>query len=192
MGTPAWSGDFHPWRSGALTIGAEAGAPERFRGFVSHLAIFARELDADEIAADAKQALGKLAAEPRVVPVEIEGVLETRARVPTLDEITPYRRALVVERWRVERVAAGDLGEPNPATVRVARWAILDGDATAASRLAPGARARLAIEPYDAQTQLETVFLSVGRARGASGRRGDAATGAARLWFDVGPAGGPG
>ncbi len=179
-GSPAWSGDFYPWRSGALTIGAEGGAPERFRGFVSHLAIFARELSADEIAADAQQALGRLAAAPRVEPVEIEGVLEARARVPTLDEITPYRRALVVERWRVERVAVGDLGAPNTASVRVARWAILDGGATAASQLAPGARARLRLEPYDAQPQLESVFLSLEEPAARAG---------GELWFDVGPAG---
>ncbi len=188
--SPAWSGDFDPWRSGALTIGAQGGAPDRFRGFVSHLAIFARELGADEIAADAQQALGRLAAAPRVELVEIEGVLEARARVPSLDEITPYRRALVVERWRVERVLAGDLGRPSPAMVRVARWAILDGSATAASQLAPGARARLRIEPHDAQPQLESVFVSSDEHAARSGGGAAAAAGTARLWFDVGPAGG--
>jgi hypothetical protein len=185
--SPAWSGDFYPWRTGELTIGADGGAPERFRGFISHLAIFARELSADEIAANAKQALNRLAAAPRVEAVTIEGVLESRARVPTLDEITPYRRALVVERWRVERVVAGDLGQESSAAVRVARWAILDGAATEASRLSAGARARLRIEPYAAQPQLDAVFLSSdqGGARGggekAAGRDGT-------LWLDVGPA----
>jgi hypothetical protein len=188
--SPAWSGDFDPWRSGALTIGAEGGAAERFQGFVSHLAIFARELSADEIAADAQQALGRLGAAPRVEPVEIEAVLKARARVPTLDEITPYRRALVVERWRVERVVAGDLREPNPTTVRVARWAILDGGATAAAQLALGARARLRIEPYEAQPQLESVFLSSDEPAASQGGRSAAASGTARLWYDVGPAGG--
>jgi hypothetical protein len=64
-GSPAWSGDFYPWRAGELTIGAEGGGPERFRGFVSHVAILARELGADEIAADARQALAALDQAPR-------------------------------------------------------------------------------------------------------------------------------
>ena len=79
---------------------------------------------------------------------------------------------------------------PNPAIVRVARWAILDGGATAASQLAPGARARLRIEPYDAQPQLESVFLSSDEPAARQGGGAAAANGAARLWFDVGPAGG--
>jgi hypothetical protein len=74
--------------------------------------------------------------------------------------------------------------------VRVARWAILDGSATAASQLAPGARARLRIEPHDAQPQLESVFVSSDEHAARSGGGAAAAAGTARLWFDVGPAGG--
>jgi hypothetical protein len=175
--SPAASGDFYPWRAGELTLGAEGGGTERFRGSLSHLAIFARELSADEIAEDARVALGAHAKATRVEEVEIAGVLESRARVPTLDEISPYRRALVVERWRVERVLAGELASP-PASVRVARWAILDGAPAPAVALEPGARSRLRLEPHTAQPQLETIPLSTEEPAPAE-----------PLWFDVGTAG---
>jgi hypothetical protein len=173
--SPPLTGDFFKWRAGELTLGAAGGGPERFRGFLSHVAIFARELSADEIAADADRALGALAATPAVPRAAIEGVLEARARVPALAEISPYRRALVIERWRVERVVSGELGGGQPTHVRVARWALVDGGPASTVALAPGARATLELEPYDAQPQLESVFLS----------RDDPA-GEGPLWFDVG------
>ena len=58
--SPAWTGDFFRLRAEELTLGAETGEPARFRGLLSHVAVFARELTADEIAADASRALGEL------------------------------------------------------------------------------------------------------------------------------------
>ncbi|HSM14247.1 MAG TPA: LamG-like jellyroll fold domain-containing protein, partial [Thermoanaerobaculia bacterium] len=176
-GEPGWAGDFFRWRRTALRLGAEPGRDDAFRGFLSHVAVFARELSATEVAADAAAALGALsdaAAPPRL---EVTAALVGRAPIPTLDEISPYRRALVVERWRVERVRAGEAAEGE---IRVARWAWLDGERTAASSLAPGARAELALEPYAEQPQLESVYLAEGEpARGEP------------LWFDVGLDGAP-
>lgn len=171
-GAPRWIGDFFPWRVRELTFGAEPGTAGGFRGALSHVAIFARELGAGEIAADAERALGGLAAPPPVPVVEVEATLVERSRPPTLDEISPYRRALVVELWRTAGPAPGRSG---PGVLRVARWALLDGRAAAAAALAPGARARLRLEPYDAQPQLESVYL------------GDTlpADPGAPLWFDT-------
>lgn len=169
--SPEWSGDFFPWKARRLTLGFEPDADGAFRGWLSHLAIFSRELSAAEIAADAERALAALAAAPSVASAEVDAVLVARSRVPTLNEISPYRRALVVERWRVERVVAGQLA---PGEIRVARWALLDGRATAAATLSPGARARLELEPFDAQPQLESLFLS------------DDDPAAGPLWADVG------
>lgn len=91
--------------------------------------------------------------------------------MPTLEEISPYRRALVVESWRVERVLAGTLA---PGEIRVARWALVDGRIAASATQAPGTRARLTLEPFEAQPQLESLYLS------------DDAPTAAPLWADVG------
>jgi hypothetical protein len=154
---PEWTGDFFPWRARRLTVGFEPEVDGAFRGWVSHLAISAREATAAEIAVAAERALAALAAAAAVESAEVEAVLVARSRVPTLEEISPYRRALVVESWRVERVVSGALA---PGTIRVARWALLDGRPAAAVALPRGARARLRLEPFDAQPQLASLFLS--------------------------------
>jgi hypothetical protein len=169
-GAPEWRGDFFPWRARELTFGAESGAPGSFRGWLSHLAIHARELTAAEVAADAARALEEVAGAPRVETLEIEATLRARSRLPTLDEISPYRRALVTETWQVE-----DGGRGGVRSVRVARWALLDGRPAAAVALPVGARARLRLEPWDAQPQLASVFLSDTLPPAAG----------APLWFDA-------
>jgi hypothetical protein len=171
-GSPPWSGDFFPWRARELTLGAESGTAGSFRGALSHLAVYARELTAAEVAADAARALGELARASRVEILDIDATLLARSRLPTLDEISPYRRALVAELWRIESGAGARRGSE----LRVARWALLDGRPAAAAGLAIGARARLRLEPFDAQPQLASVVLSDTL---------PADTGA-RLWFDAG------
>ena len=154
-GNPPWAADFWPWRVRTLTFGAEPGSEGSFRGDLSHLAIFARELAPEAIAADAARALAELASSPAVAPRIVRAVLVARSTVPTLAEISPYRRALVVEEWRAPH---GDGGGSE--RLRVVRWALLDGERTAAMGWTPGTRARLELEPFTAQPQLESVYLS--------------------------------
>jgi len=170
-GAPAWRGDFFPWRARELTFGAEPGLAGSFRGRLSHLAIHARELTAEEVAAEAARVLEEIAGAPRVETLEVEATLRARSRLPTLDEISPYRRALVTEHWQVEGAPQSGAG-----SVRVARWALLDGRPAAAAALPIGARRRLRLEPWDAQPQLASVFLSDTLPPEA----------ASRLWFDAG------
>jgi hypothetical protein len=80
--------------------------------------------------------------------------LVARSRPPTLDEISPYRQALVVEEY--ERVAGG----APPERFRVARWALLDARPTAPMATPLGATVELRLEPFDAQPQLAAVVLA--------------------------------
>ncbi|MBZ0102314.1 MAG: hypothetical protein K8I65_09160, partial [Thermoanaerobaculia bacterium] len=170
VGSPAASGDFFPWRARQLTLGGEPEVDATARGHLSHLAIHARELAPAEVAVEAERALAALAAMPRLAAVEVEAVLLARSRVPTLDEISPYTEALVVESWRVERVLGGELAERE---VRVARWALVDAVPAPQMAIRPGARSRLRLEPFDVQPQLESLFLS-----------DDATRPSGTLWYD--------
>jgi hypothetical protein len=169
-------GDFFGWRFGdnaAFLVGAEPGVEDsRFRGHLSHLAIFSRELSPAEVKADAQRALAGASRGP-VQRLEVTARLVERARIPTLDEISPYRVALVAEVWKVESVRSGEVDQGE---LRVARWALLDGKPTAAMTLRPGASARLELEPYAAQAQLQNVVLS---------EAGLANAGSGTLWHDV-------
>jgi len=160
-GRPAGSavlpGDFFHWRSGGLEIGAEPGGAARFRGALSHLAIHTRELPAREVEADARFVLAALAGAPSVPFTEVEARLVARSRLPTLEEISPYRQALAVEEWEVTRALGGVAVSGR---IRVARWALLDGAPTPESAEPPGTLRRLRLEPFSAQPQLESVVLS--------------------------------
>jgi hypothetical protein len=150
-------GDFFHWREGALVFGGEAGADGRFRGALSHVAIHARELPAEEIAIAARAALAALEAGPEVPFVEVDARLLARSRIPTLEEISPYRQALAVEEWEILRRLAGAAVEGR---LRVARWMLFDGRPTPESAEPIGTVRRLRLEPHAAQRQLESVVLS--------------------------------
>jgi hypothetical protein len=146
------AGDFFHWKIAALQLGAEAGANVRFRGYLSHLRIWEREIGAAEAAAAAAEAHAALAGAPE--RFEIAARLLARSRPPTLDEISPYRQALLVEEYELVR------GAGVPSRFRVARWALLDGRPTAPLATAVGSTVELRLEPFAAQPQLEGVVLA--------------------------------
>ena len=150
----AWQGDFFPWKPGALAIGAGDDGEHPWRGGVEGLALYDRLLGADEVAENARRYAAERARRTAVPQVQALATLQRCSRIPTLDEIAPYRQALAVCEYRVDRVLAGTLAGP---TVRVARWVILDG-----ATLAPpkGASVPLTLEPFNANGQLESIYLS--------------------------------
>ena len=150
------AGDFYHWRVRELWIGAEPGLDDPFRGSLSHLLIWNRELSAAEAAGLAAAARAHFAAAAPVATIVARTRLVARSRVPTLAEVSPYRRALVVEEHELVRALEG---EP-PARFRVARWALLDGEPARALATRPGDEVQLRLELYDAQPQLEGVVLA--------------------------------
>ncbi|HLF56971.1 MAG TPA: LamG domain-containing protein, partial [Thermoanaerobaculia bacterium] len=149
-------GFFH-WRNRALDFGSEVGGRERFRGLLSQIAIWNRELGDAEIAREAERALATVRGSAAPSRLEVEARLLARSAVPTLEQISPYRRALVVEEYESVRVLAG---KPPAGRLRVARWAILDGERLPGAAAPLGTAAHLLLEPFDAQPQLESVVLS--------------------------------
>jgi len=81
------------------------------------------------------------------------------APVPAPREILPYRRALVVTKYRVLEVVKGRYESE---TIEAAHWAILDGRVLPGAVRRPGARFRLVLEPYDAHPELEGERLTFG------------------------------
>jgi hypothetical protein len=166
-------GDFFHWRPRALSFGSEPGGGEAWRGTLAEVAIWNRPLTAEEIQADAARALATRSGRPPVRRWVVEAKLLATSRVPTLDEISPYREALAVDTW--ELTAGGAADAPPGTRLRVARWAILDGRALPGPRI--GALRRMTLEPLTAQAQLEPFFLS-----------DDQPDGGAPPWFDLGAA----
>ena len=150
------AGDFFHWRPRHLVFGGEADGRASFRGYLSHLRIWDRELDDAELAGEARAALELARGNAAVPRRAVRARLLARSRIPSLDEISPYRRALVVEEWEALEPAADRSAE----RLRVARWALLDGAPTLPIALPVGTTASLTLEPFTEQPQLETAVVS--------------------------------
>lgn len=77
-------------------------------------------------------------------------LLETTP-VPTLEEIAPYTQTMVVYRYQVERVIAGEFDKSE---LLVAHWGIVESRETGLNRRI-GEHYRLELAPYASQKQLE-------------------------------------
>ena len=80
-----------------------------------------------------------------------------RSHVPTLDEIVPYREALVMYEYEALEVVGGELGEE---IVRVAHWAMLSGRELPAVEHDVGNEYRLTLESFADNPQVENTYLS--------------------------------
>ena len=73
--------------------------------------------------------------------------------MPDPADILPYRAALVVNEYDVEKIVSGKYRRK---AVRVAQWGIIDGERAPVSQAEPGEPARLVIEPWADHPELES------------------------------------
>ncbi|HLE83808.1 MAG TPA: LamG-like jellyroll fold domain-containing protein, partial [Thermoanaerobaculia bacterium] len=140
----AVQGGLGQWRNHPLVFGGEAGGGGGWAGTLEGVAFYSRVVPPEEARENHLRYRALAAARPRVPPVEVRARLVASSRAPTLREISPYRSALFVLEYEVEEVLRGSLGGRK---VRVARWAILDGETQPVSAERPGSRSRLVLEP---------------------------------------------
>lgn len=170
-------GGLNRWRRFPLTFGAEPGGAGDWSGTLEGVAIYSRLLDAREVKENflryrdiytgRRQGGGPAegAAENAEDPTEdaarlvVRATLRETSEIPTLRQITPYRRALAVFTWRIDEVVAGR-GTRAGDDLRVAHWVLLDGERTPTAGLSPGATRRLELERFSANPQLDAHYLS--------------------------------
>jgi hypothetical protein len=153
----ALQGGLDHWRNYPLVFGDEARGGHPWSGTLEGVAVHERALGPEEARESFRRYRVLAAARPEVPVLELRARLVARSRTPTLDEISPYRRALFVLEYEVEEVLRGSYDRPR---IRVAHWAILDGETQPAAAARPGRRARLVVEPFAANPQLESVYLA--------------------------------
>ncbi|MDX1502988.1 MAG: LamG-like jellyroll fold domain-containing protein [Thermoanaerobaculia bacterium] len=149
-------GDLFHWRSDDLRFGAGPGGRAAWRGRLEGVAIYSRPFEPGEPAENHLRYRRALAARPTVPAWTVEASLIGCAPAPDPAEIAPYREALTVCRYRVERAIEGDL---EGGSVAVTAWALLDGAAVEP----PGSSAevvRLVLERFADNPQLESVYLA--------------------------------
>ncbi len=149
---------FHHWKPRPFLIGNESRGVERpWRGTVEGVAVYNRFMSAEEAAENARRYAAAIAERPEVATVRLRARLSRRSRIPTLDEISPYREALAVFEYEVLEVIDGDYGSR---AVRVVHRVLLDAERTPAARRAVGKEYTLLLEPFSANPQLEPLVLS--------------------------------
>lgn len=154
-------GGLNPWRGGSLLFGSEIGGGGDWSGILEGVAIYGRVWTPAEAREDFLR-YRAVRRERQTEDGEEGDVLRVRARLrstsepPTLREISPYREALFVHEWEVLEVVEGNYDGDR---LRVAHWAILDGEDQPSTDWSPGREATLELTPYAGNPQLESVFL---------------------------------
>jgi hypothetical protein len=154
--SPQFTGDLSDWNDRAqLLFGDEwQGVDRQWNGLLEGVAIYDRKISEDEIAKKSDLYAAKLAQRPAPEITEVEVELVRRHEPPALEDIAPYRRALVLNLYRVigESPAADENGE-----VRVAEWILLDGQEPEANKpLRPGMRRQMRLERFENHPELES------------------------------------
>ncbi len=99
---------------------------------------------------------------PAARPVEAMVLLRSCSRAPSLREISPYRDALIVCEWKVQKLISGEAADGR---LRIAQWGLRGGERQAITSRSPGFEARLKLEPLTgvAQTDGYPVFDTLPR-----------------------------
>ncbi|MFP6903771.1 MAG: hypothetical protein VCG02_01035, partial [Verrucomicrobiota bacterium] len=92
----------------------------------------------------------------KVPSIDLTVTLVKKSRVPTLDEISPYREGLAMFKYKVNDPDAGVLDEKE---IYVAHWLIMDNQVQPVAKLKPGEKLRFSIERFDHNPQLRSSFL---------------------------------
>lgn len=160
------AGFFH-WKLRNLRLGAEGPGPTRpgekgsggwnWLGTIEGVAVYDRALDAEEAKENHRRYAEILRKQGVVQPPRILAEMMSRSRIPNLDEIAPYREALAVFEYRVNRVLAGPVETD---VIRVVHRVLLEGEELPIASLRRSQEVELELQPFDAQPQLGKLYIS--------------------------------
>ena len=158
------------WRNPGFTTGMSFGGSQvvtndmpfrkefdlPWRGKIEGVALYSRALSSEEAGANFAAYDAILKARPTTPRITLRGKLLAKTEVPDLKDIAPYRDALVVHEYEVEKILKGTYA---PKKIRVARWGLLDARPSAVAREKPGESVALVVEPLKDHPQLEAAVL---------------------------------
>jgi hypothetical protein len=153
-------GSFEDWQgsSYSLVFGNEVGGVRPWEGYLDGVAIYSRFVGPEEAAKKFELAGARIAARPKIDQKIVKAEMLQKADSPPPEAITPYRRALVINRYKVKEAKDARLVNQ---TVQVAEWALLDAKVPSTyAQVKPGQILELDLEPYEAHPQLESERLA--------------------------------
>ena len=154
------SGTFDEWHGSSYSFifGNEVGGVRPWEGYLDGVAVYNRFVGQEEAARKFKLAGVRIAQRPMIDRKIVKAEMLQKAESPPPDAITPYRRALVVNRYKIKEARDSQLVNQ---TVQVAEWALLDAKIPSTyAEAKPGKVLELNLEPYEAHPQLESERLA--------------------------------
>lgn len=179
------TGDMAHWGEARLVFGAGRDGEHPWYGAIEGVAFYDRLITEDQALEHFAAAEALMGARGRAPEWRVRARLVEASRVPSLEEIQPYKEALVRHRWEV---LAAESGAPIDAKeIVVTHWAWMGGQRMDSHDLKPGVEAELLLESYEDQTQVHQLvtrddltdgfdapqFLDVGWSREPALRQGE-------------------
>lgn len=90
-------------------------------------------------------------------PIELRGELIAKSKLPTLEEISPYREALVFYEYKLKKRLDGEFKGKK---LRVAHWAIYDNQPQSIGDAKIGTSRTLELYPFQQFRELESIYTS--------------------------------
>ena len=128
-----------------------------WRGKFEHLALYNRFIEEPEAAKNAAAVAADLAQRKALPRIEVEATLIAKSKVPDPKQMAPYRHALIVNEYSVEKVLKGKYEQK---TIRVAQWGMRDLKPTPLAALKPGTSVKLVLETFADHDELVPELIS--------------------------------
>ena len=128
-----------------------------WRGKFEYLAMYNRFIEEPEAAKNAAAVAATLAQRKALPQIELQAKLVAKSQIPAPAQMLPYRNALVVNEYQVEKVLEGTY---TPKTIRVAQWGVSDLKPTPLAALKPGASVKLILETFADHGELASELIS--------------------------------
>lgn len=145
-------GDFSAWSEQQLVFGDEYTGKFNWSGRLEGIAIFDHSLTAEEAARHYELFARRLADRNPAERLRIRAKCLETTPIPDPRTIVPYRRALVVNRYQVEKVLQGGFGGEE---ILVAQWGILDKAVVSEAKIRVGQSIELTLESLDDHPELK-------------------------------------
>lgn len=151
LATDKVRGDFSNWSAQHLLFGDEWDGGRDWQGLLEGIAVYSRAMGADEARRRHASAMRRLKGRRPLERVVLQATLTETSPTPPPNLISPYRRVLVVNAYKIDKVIKGRC---DSAKILVAEWGILDRKVRPSGRRI-GKRCQLALEKFDEHAELE-------------------------------------
>jgi hypothetical protein len=146
---------------GVMRIGVCSKLEARWQGMVDQLSIYNRVITPDEAVAHADHAAPKLEEQKLARTRKVVAKLVQSSRPPSLDEVAPYREALVQHLYEVLPKDKDDREQDFPvgSQIAVTQWVWVNGEAAAPPKPDENGVYRLFVQPAEAHREIQPLVI---------------------------------